>query len=70
MRGSRTAHTNKNGVWSVNKSGKKGYHRVNIPVDEIYEFKGEYHTSKDNPVFSTSTTTVKAFVEKKRKDLT
>ena len=62
--GSRTSHKDQNGVWYVNIRDSKGYKRQYVPEDEIYELRREYHTSKHNPNFSRSITTVKAYAEK------
>ena len=62
--GSRTSHKDENGEWYVNIRTSKGYKRQNVPEDEIYELRREYHTSTHNPDFSRSITTVKAYTEK------
>lgn len=53
-----------NGTMYVNIRTSKGYKRQNVPEDEIYELRREYHTSKHNTDFSRSITTVKAYTEK------
>ena len=64
---SRIVHSNENGGWYINVRGSKGYSKVTVLENEVFELKREYHTSKHNPKFSRMIATVKAVAEREKR---